>query len=277
VLGGDLTASELTVNGFPVKVDEHGAFLARLPLRKSVGQRSWDLALRQGKKQIASLSFAYGLDSDLAEKAATDTSSYPTFPRVVRVVQSNAHTRTAASGTYDLFPDVGCKLLAVGRDRGFYSVKLCDGLLEEIESEFVALETDTSLAPAVLGNGTCERQRNRTVCTFALERPVAWSSSLSADRRTMIVTLFGAVLGTNRLRYDVTDSLLHDVARRQLPGRVELQIRCTQELDRGYSVAYRGDSLQIRIAPPYSADERSLTGKLIVVDPGHGGQHTGAP
>lgn len=267
---------ELSVNGFPVVIDDRGAFLAWLPLRKHPGQRSWELMLKHGAKQIATLIFPYGLASENVSNRNRDTFRTADFPRVVRVIVPHGHMRTSITGTYDAFPELGGKLLAVGHEGGFYCVKLCDGLFEDIESEYVKLEPDSALTPVLLGNGRCERQQDRVVCDFAIERPVAWSAELSADQRSLMLTLFGVVAGSNRIRYDVSDSLVHEIVWEQLPGRLALQIHCTRSLVRGFSLAFRNNRLQIRIAGPLAKDERSLRGKVIVLDPGHGGGASGA-
>jgi len=165
-------AGELSVNGTPVSLDERGAFLAWLPLRKSGGERSWDLVLRQNGTQIATMSLPYAIASDTIAASTRDTFRLADFPRVIRVMSPNTHLRTALNGTYHVFPDSGCLLLAVGHASGYYRVKLCDGLYDYVEDSVITRESGAALAPAILGNGGCETQKNLSVCSLALERSV---------------------------------------------------------------------------------------------------------
>ncbi|HEY3294213.1 MAG TPA: N-acetylmuramoyl-L-alanine amidase [bacterium] len=268
-------SGELSVNGAPVSFDSRGAFLAWLPLRKAAGQRSWDFVLNQKGQRAATLSFPYAVVSDTTVPVSAAATENITFPRVLRVTANNAHTRSAPDGTYHVFPDSGCRVLAVGQTDGYYRVKLCEGLEELLESSSATLDTSSRLIPLLLRNGVCSRSGSASIIAIGASRPVPWISTLSPDRRSLRVTLFGALAGSNRIRYDVRDEFLSGVEWEQLPGRLQLDIRCAQDITRGYTVSFANDSLRIHIRAPYFPEDRRLRGKVIVLDPGHGGASSG--
>ncbi len=132
---------ELFINNVAVPLTARGAFLAWLPLVKDSTHRAWQLSLRRGGSEIASLRFPYGLAPDTVAAIAPDSLSAIRYPRVLRVAVPNAHARTAVSGGYFLFPDSGCSLLAISHENGFYRIDLGAGLWSVIEDRFVTLDS----------------------------------------------------------------------------------------------------------------------------------------
>jgi N-acetylmuramoyl-L-alanine amidase len=265
----------LSANGNPVPYDDQGAFLAWLPLRKTPGMQSWHLRLMAGTQELASLDYRYALESDTAKPKPSVTTSEIHFPRVVCVTVPNAHMRTAFEGTYHVFPDVGCTFIALGMEGDFYRVRLGGAMCDYIENSVAELEPDTILPDVLLGNGSCTQINGESVCSFAAARPVAWTSEPSSDFRTLRVMLFGVRAAMNRIRYDVGDSFLHDISWEQQSDGLRLDVHCTGDIVRGFEISFARDSLVIRLRAPYAKGKRTLHGKTIVLDPGHGGESTG--
>jgi N-acetylmuramoyl-L-alanine amidase len=265
----------LIINGQPVPTTAHGAFLARLPLRKGVGERTWNLTLWDSQAQIAALVFPYGLASENAAPFL-DTGQVVDFPRVGRVSVTNAHLRTCREGSYFVFPDVGTQLLVTGRDNGLYQCDLGGRLFGEIEAESVELTADSVLSPCLVGNGLCRAEGGQLICAFGLSSPVAWTADVLPDGRTLDVELFRARAAIQMIGFDSKARQIRDVTWNQLPDGLKMQFRCAFPLSAGHEVRCERDSLFVRLKPPYSKRERRLRGKMIVLDPGHGGTATGA-
>lgn len=269
-------AGTLRVNGVEIVYRASGAFLAWLPLRKTNGEQSWNLTLDVNSQVADAETFPYVFESDLAGREPPDRPGSETAPRVLRVTQPAAHTRLTPAGTYHLFPAIDCRLRVSGRQGAFYRVDLGAGLEGLIEERFVEADGDSILPPAVLGNGECTRSGGDSRCVLALSRVVPWTAELSADQRTLVVTLFDTRLGNDRIRYTAADPLLREVFREQLPHGVRLELRCQRPLRSGYELEWTGGKLQIRLRGAIPRSDRTLRGKRIVIDPGHGGRAFGA-
>ncbi|MDD5088889.1 MAG: N-acetylmuramoyl-L-alanine amidase [bacterium] len=266
----------LFINGQPVPCTPKGAFLAWLPIEKRDGARNWVLSLFVNGEASAALSVPYTFASDVPESAAPDIQPSASFPQVIRVDVSNAHTRTTIGGSYHIFPDAGCRLRALGHRQGFFEVELGGGLTGVIEDRFVTMLGDTFLPDAYLGDGSCDTDDQSSRSRFSLSRAVPWSADLSADGKSLRVMLYGVKAAIDRIRYDSADDFLTDVAWEQLPAGLALSWYCRAPITRGYEVTCRDGELQVRIRKISSSENRSLRGKRIVLDPGHGGEQDGA-
>ncbi|MBU0509599.1 N-acetylmuramoyl-L-alanine amidase [bacterium] len=268
--------SILRINGHEVVCTPRGAFLAWLPLCSAPDEKAWILSLSEDRTEIARVSFPYLFAADLPKTATSDTFSAISFPRVIEVAAPNAHTRTAIGGSYHIFPDSGCPLVALNHERDFYKFEIGGGLSGVIEDRFVTVMASRSLPEAVLGNGKCTTDGKFTLCTFSLSRAVPWSASLSSDQKSLNVMLFGTTAAIDRIRFDVADEFLTGITWEQLPAGLALSFLCKEPVARGYAVTCAHGDLRVQMRQPLSARPRSLRGKLIVLDPGHSGVSNGA-
>lgn len=263
---------ELLVNGHSIMLTSEGAFVAWLPVRRNPEPEEWRLSFRAMGGDSATLRFAYVFRP--TGKTA-DTSAAPFSLRVVRITAMNAQIRTVPEGSYFVFPEPGCRLLATDHRRGFFTVRLGDGLEGAVDERWVTLEQDSQLPPAMLRDGNCWRQSSFSECALGLDRNVPWFAELTDGGRTLQITLFDTKAALNRIRYELDDSLLREIAWVQRPEGVVLRILCRRALAFGYRVAFENDSLRIvlRGAPPAG---KGVKDKTVVLDPGHGGSADGA-
>lgn len=266
----------LLINGQVIEYTSQGAFLAWLPIVKQTGMRRWSLSLMVNGAEVATDSFSYTFASDVAEPPEPDTFRAGDFPRIIGVSVPNAHTRTIIGGSYHIFPDVGCRLRAIGHRPGFFEIELGDGLTGVIEDRFVTILDDSLLPEAVLGNGQCDAIDNVSRCTFSLSRAVPWSAGLSPDEKSLRVMLYGTRAAIDRIRYDIADDFLDGISWEQLPAGLALSWNCRAPISWGYEVTCQDEELQVIIKKCPSTRGRSLRGKQIVLDPGHGGSQDGA-
>jgi N-acetylmuramoyl-L-alanine amidase len=268
-----LAGGQLFINDAPVALTADGAFLTRLPLRKTGDHGSWDLSLRQDGQEIAALSFPFGIGTPAAP--TPDSTSFQKYPCIVRVTQKNAHIWTGQGGTYFVFPEVGCALTAIGRESGLVRVCFGDesGLIEE---RSVAVDNDSTLAPAILGNGACSRDKASSICEFTLSRNVPWRTEVSAEGTQLDLTLYGVRSGTERIRYDIRDKFLQEIRWEQKGSNTVLHFICKRRIREGFAVDFGDNQLKVTIRNSFSTAGRGLKGKTIVIDPGHGGSAWGA-
>jgi N-acetylmuramoyl-L-alanine amidase len=263
----------LLINGMATPVWPSGAFLSWMPLRKIRGQRHWDLERRANDRVEDSLTFDYEIaDENALDKP--DTLSHLTFPRVIQVDTPHAHTLTTAGGSYHLFPDVGCRLLARSYANHAFRIDFGGGFAGTIPAEYVHIETDSLLPDAMLRNGSCTRVGSDSRIALAITRSVPWAMRPARDQRSVTVTLFGTRLDIDRLRYTVSDPLLEQIVWTQLPYGLDVEFRCRAEVDNGCDISFADDSLVVFLRAD-SAPRKELKGRTIVVDAGHGGASDG--
>jgi N-acetylmuramoyl-L-alanine amidase len=267
--------ADLFINQVSVPVTAQGAFLAWLPLRKSPGDLAWECTLKSNGAEIAALRFPYEIESTVPT-VPVDTFRAGFFPRVVTVRKEHAHTLTTRGGAYDLFPEVGCRLIATGHQDGAYRFGFGDGLWGEIEDQFVGIGPDTTLPIAILGDGICGRDSLGSICGFSVNRSVMWHAQLENDGRALRLILPGVKAGLNRIRYDVKDDFVRGMSWSQSPEALTLDLVYSSPITRGFSVQCSEDRLSVRVRSPMARSEKCLKGKVIVLDPGHGGTSTGA-
>jgi N-acetylmuramoyl-L-alanine amidase len=263
---------ELTINGHAVPLTAEGAFLAWLPIAREPDTREWLLRFRNAKGDSTELRFAYSFRQRVVPP---DTLETPFSPRVVKITEPNAQIRTEPEGSYFVFPDSGCLLMAVDHRRGFYTVRLGNGQQGAVDERWVTLQQDTQLMPATLGDGYCRPHSDFSECVFALDRTVPWCARLVDDDRALQVTLFDTRASLNRIRYDLSDSLIREITWAQCPEGVVLRFAGKWALTHGYRIAYENDSLRAVLRKLPSA-HNGVNGKTIVIDPGHGGDADGA-
>ena len=265
-------AGELRINGHAVDVTSQGAFLAWLPLAKEPDLLEWNLRFRSINGDTAAVRFAYRYRTD---QAKPDTFSGSFFPRVLRVTASNAHIRTAPEGSYFLFPQIGCKLIATGYRNGFFQVALSKGLAGAVEDRFVEMESDSQLPEARLHDGYCLGSIRGTTCVLGMNGIVPWSAEVLENGRVLQVTLFNTISAQNRIRYEHTDPFIRDVTWTQRPEGVILRFSGKRAVTRGFDIQYEDDSLRVFIGEQPQT-KSGIKHKTIVVDPGHGGSALGA-
>ena len=263
---------ELLVNGHSIALTSEGAFVAWLPVRRNPEPEEWLLSFWAMGGDSTALRFAYVFRPTIE---AAESSAARFSPRVVRITATNAQIRTAPDGSYFVFPEPGCRLLATEHRQGFFTVRLGDGLEGAVDERWVAVEQDSQLPPAMLRDGYCRRRNAFSECVLGLDRTVPWFAEITDGGKTLQVTLFDTKAALNRIRYELDDALLNEIAWMQRPEGVVLRVLCRRALAFGYRVAFEKDSLRIvlRGAPPAG---KGVKGKTIVLDPGHGGSAAGA-
>lgn len=267
-------AGQLTVNGLEVPYTASGAFLAYLPLGHDSATMSWDVTLTDRGQSLDRQTLPYVFQSSVP--SPPDSGLGTRFPCVVRVSDANSHTRATPGGSYHLFPVRGTPLLATGYHDGFIEFELAPSFTGYVEPRFVAVESDSTLPRARIGDGSCEKNGGSCSCAFRITRPVPWTAELSADSKQLDVFLFQTALAVDRFRFIGADDFLQEAMWSPEANGVRLSLRFREPLTRGYDITFLADSLRISAREPFAKRDHKLKGKTVVVDAGHGGEANGA-
>ncbi len=273
-------SASLEINGREVEVASDGAFLAHVPLDTFAGTKSFRIALIEEEKETAVVQFPYIFAREKQEAPGKETNETPyTFPLLLQVVAQHAATRTMPDGIYDLFPLPGTKLVAAGIKGKFFVVYLGAGSVTYIDSQFVHVDSVGILDPAVLGDITVASGLEESHLRIPISSPRLFRTWLSEDLRELTVSFYQAVADINKITFEPWSGGVDLV--RWRPGvanQVDICIQCTRPITQGYAVAYSPDGAGIEVVIRHEPKEhsRSLRGKCIIVDPGHGGEAVGA-
>jgi N-acetylmuramoyl-L-alanine amidase len=274
-------SASLEINGRTVEVSPSGAFLAFVPLDTFAGTKSFRIAQIEQGKESALLQFPYIFAREkqrTPEMESGEAVPY-TFPLLLQVTAPSAVTRTIPDGTYELFPLPGTKMVAAGIKEQSFVIYLGAGSVTYIDSQFVRVDSTGILEPAVLGDITVASGFEQSSLRIPISSPRLFRTWLSDDLRELTVSFYQAASDINKITFDPWSGGVDLV--RWRPGvanQVDICVHCTRPIQQGYSVAYspEGTTVEVTIRHEPKGHARSLRGKCIVVDPGHGGDATGA-
>jgi len=199
--------------------------------------------------------------------------------RVVKITTANAAVRCGPSTEYDrvtILP-VGLKLPVVEREGDWYRVRLGDSRQAFISGQVAELlpvgsapsqgrVTDISAGPYEKG----------TRVTISLSAPVPFRVVQRLRPAALVMELYNCRLAQYGVRQlEGTDAILAIECVQETTNTAELTFHLPQLQQTGYE-AYltEGGALRLDVRRPY--DTGSLQGKLIGIDPGHGGRWPGA-
>jgi len=199
--------------------------------------------------------------------------------RTVKTTVPNAAVRSGPSEEYDrvtVLP-AGIKLPVVQREGDWYRVALGDSLQAYISSAVVELLPEGA-APSqarVTDISTTGFEKGTRV-VISLSAPVPYRVIQRLRPAALELYLFGCRLAQYGIRQREGDQLVLAIEQVQLgTNTVQLTFHLPQKQQTGYAVNYREDgALILDIRRPYEAGD--LRGKLIGLDPGHGGNDPGA-
>jgi N-acetylmuramoyl-L-alanine amidase len=200
--------------------------------------------------------------------------------RVVKITVPNAAIRSGPSEEHDrvtVLPE-GLKLPVVAREGDWYRVALGDTLQAYVSASVVELLPEGAApSQARLADVSTGGFDRGTRVTIALSAPVPFRVIQRLRPAALIVELFNCRLAQYGIRQREGDQTVLAIEQVQLgTNTAQLTFHLPQRQQTGYQAYYRpGESaLLLDIRRAYAPGE--LQGKLIGVDPGHGGHDTGA-
>jgi N-acetylmuramoyl-L-alanine amidase len=280
------SGSRLWVNGFPVRVWPNGAFLAYIPFDSLTPKFIFKAVSPSG--DTASTWLHYRLPTPAPEGLVSPVHPLNRqLPARITIVEDFAAARCAPNQAYILFPPRGTVALADSFAQGCYRIRLLDGQYAWIEEKFVNLDTCSRDIPAVSVSKIAVQANAKdgewTVVRIPLTQPILFHLEEKPESPALILDLYGATSRLNRMDYDPADSLVREIRWNQI-GNETLRLEFFLNTSRlwGYSAAWQTDSsrgtygLTLKIRRPPRIERRPLKGRVIVLDPGHGGSQPGS-
>lgn len=171
----------------------------------------------------------------------------------------------------------GIPLWAVDYKSGFYCVQL-SALLHAWVHETQVTPLDRAVAqpaPCDITDISSRGSEQGTVVSLTMANVRPWRVRQELDPPTLKLDLFGVRLRHYGVRQLPDDRCVWAIEARQIADDwAELTFRLLFHQQRGWQVSFRDGQLMLLIRDGYQ--EPGLEGKLIVIDPGHGGPDSGA-
>lgn len=171
----------------------------------------------------------------------------------------------------------GARLWATERDGDWYRVRLHDSLDGWISvSDCSELAGDVQYRDAMLQDMSFNVQGNATRALFSLSSPVPFRVRQIVNPPQLKIDLFCCSAAQNGIRISPDSHLVRPQLPQQLGGGwVEVTLDLPNCHQTGYRAFYtEAGHLVIDINKPFAS--ASVEGKLIAIDPGHGGPDPGA-
>lgn len=211
----------------------------------------------------------------------------PPVPEVGVSTSERTVLRTGPSTDYDRLVHLpaGIKLWLTGKLGNWYRVRLAEGMSAWVNRADLRLLPAGTLPPApVLTFIQTEGLKDRTRIAMSLTEPAAFSIEENPRNPGLLLNLYNASSGIVNIHYQTTDRLTGLITSTQRgTGLVQLQVALDSGYLRGYQTYYDNNTLVLEVKKPFPRRnwlERlfssSVKGKVIVIDPGHGGNFKGA-
>lgn len=171
----------------------------------------------------------------------------------------------------------GIRLWAEDQRDGFYHVRLSSALTAWVEQGHVrALDRSVPRPPVQsLGEMQFRAEPIGTIATLPIGEPVAWRVSQQLEPPALVLDLFRVKLAHYGTYQFPDDRTVWAVTSRPLGedcSQVVFYLYAGQQ--RGWRVSQADEHFRLLARAPY--DDPTIAGKVIVIDPGHGGSDSGA-
>jgi N-acetylmuramoyl-L-alanine amidase len=176
--------------------------------------------------------------------------------------------RAAPAATYTWFFPTGTRARVSGRLNGDLRLALSSRSEAWVAAAEALPVTSTVTGPQVVESVTLSPRGDRVVARIPVGARVPFA--IFEEERALSVLLYGAVSDINWLHYGREDSLVSLATTRQVSAD-ELELRFALAAPVwGYRVHWQGTTLLLEIRRPPPIDPKApLSGRTIVVDPGH--------
>ncbi len=171
----------------------------------------------------------------------------------------------------------GIRLWAEDFSRGFYQVRLASALTAWVEQGHVQPLDPSVSRPPVQSVGEVElrAEETGTILSVPIEEPVAWRIRQQIDPPALVLDLFRVRLAHYGTRQFPTDrTMWASTSRRMSDDWSQLVFYLNGGQQRGCRVGQTDGRFRLLVRAPYADPE--IAGKVVVIDPGHGGSDRGA-
>jgi N-acetylmuramoyl-L-alanine amidase len=206
------------------------------------------------------------------------------LPRVAEIVGKRPYLNAGLGedrlgGSKLGFLQEGIRVEITGKVGSQYRVKLSASMEAWLPEEFAKLlPPDTPLPRALAGAISATSNGSEDVVTLTLSEKLPYSSELLVDPNAIAVDVYGATSNTNWISQSRFVKGIESITWKQVSADQYRIIIGLLHPHWGYDIDYSGSSLRIKIhRPPVIASLDSvLSGLIIAVDAGHGGENHGA-
>lgn len=191
---------------------------------------------------------------------------------VVEVIANSGVTRTGPSTNYSRLTPLpkGTRASVTGREGDWLRLDYGAWILK---SETQVLPNATP--PQSIIRGISSRQiSGATEVIFPLQTPIP--IHIRQEDNKFILTLYHTTAQTDTIYID-NDPIIKRVDWQQIePDKIEYTFVLKSEQQWGYDIRYEGTNLILTLRHPPKLSSGNLQGITILLDPGHGGQESGA-
>jgi N-acetylmuramoyl-L-alanine amidase len=175
--------------------------------------------------------------------------------------------RAVRGGTYHWFWPTGTRAELTAQVNGAARLRLAPGVDAWVAAADARPSAAAPTPDPVVGSLTLSPLADRARLRIPVSRSVPYE--IVERERTLEVMLYGAVGDVNWIRYGPVDTLVRSIAWSQEPHGVRLRIELEAPLW-GFRTGWNRGDLVLDIRRPPDIDRRRpLSGRRIVVDPGH--------
>jgi N-acetylmuramoyl-L-alanine amidase len=177
------------------------------------------------------------------------------------------------------FLQEGIRVEITGKVGSHYRVKLSASMEAWLPEEFAKLlPLDTPLPRALAGAISAIGNNTEDIVTLTLSEKLPYSSEQLMNPNAIAVDVYGATSNTNWISQPRSVKGIESITWKQVAANQYRMIIGLLHPHWGYDIDYAGKSLRIKIRrPPVIASSDSvLSGLVIAVDAGHGGDNHGS-
>jgi N-acetylmuramoyl-L-alanine amidase len=206
------------------------------------------------------------------------------LPRVAEVIGKRPYLNAGLGedrlgGSKFGFLQEGIRVEITGKVGSHYRVKLSAYMEAWLPEEFVKLlPLDTPLPRALAGAISAIGNNSEDIVTLTLSEKLPYSSEPLVNPNAIAVDVYGATSNTNWISQPHSVKGIESITWKQIAADQYRIIIGLLHPHWGYDIDYAGKSLRIKIRrPPVLASSDSvLSGLVIAVDAGHGGDNNGS-
>ena len=206
------------------------------------------------------------------------------LPRVAEVVGKRPYLNAGLGedrlgGSKLGFLQEGIRVKITGKVGTQYRVQLSESMEAWLPEEFAKLlPQDTPLPRALTGAISATSNGSEDIVTLTLSEKLPFISEQLINPNAIIVDVYGATSNTNWISESRFVNGIESITWKQITTNQYRMIINLLHPHWGYNIDYAGTSLRIKIRKPPIVDSTDsiLSGLIIAVDAGHGGDNHGA-
>lgn len=172
--------------------------------------------------------------------------------------------------------DTGIVLSILDSTADLYKVQLSKAHSAYIDKRMMVLSPDTGIKkPVITESWSTRGDEGFDQVTISLNKRIAYKSWMDVNPTRIIVELYGVMSNTNWITQLQSVKEVKNISFVQTEDDVvQVYIDLKHQQPWGYSIGYKGRSLQLRIR--HTPSRPRLRHMTIAIDAGHGGTNTGA-